>query len=403
MKIIELNNKIINYIFMFVFLANFAITKLFSRGFLLQEILIIALIIINILYNRSIKFFMFLYLSIFIPIVLNINNLTNAEFIKSYILFLIYSMFVFITITVGDKEKCINYYLIGIEILVLFGVFQFVIRLLNINILSNFANDIFGQYTIAENLMQSSFYGIPRVNSLLYEPSIFGMICLSGVGMSLYIRGKKFDCYRYKYFLLSIIGVIISFSTIAIIGLALIILVRILLVKKNILLKYFILIGGGTTVLIIINMFWIRINEIFTLGTSGYYRIIAPIRLIIDMFKSKYIFGIGMGQLESYILRTSPPYMLKYGYEGWGLGFTVDNSIFMLILTFGIAIIPILIYLFSYIIRRINIDNIAAVIVFIIVAIGTGGYNFIYFNIVLTSMLLTLKDEKNVFNNQGGI
>lgn len=395
MKIRDINDNIVNIIFLLIFTANLAITKAFGRGFLLQEILIITLLILNIIFNRSKKFYLILFLLITIPCILNIVNLFDIEFLKTYILFVIYSMFVMIVTSVKNKELCIKYYLFGIKILVYFGIIQFIVRLFGIEGLTNLVNNIFGDYTMAENLQQSSFYGIPRINSLLYEPSIFGLTCLSGVGVAIYLKEIKSIYYNKKYFILSVIGVILSFSATAIMGLVIVIFTRLILIKNNPLIKYVTTVCAFLFILVGINLFLTRFTELNTPGTSGYYRIISPIMLIKRILSEGYIFGIGMGQLEKYIFINEPICMMKFGANGWGLGYTIDNVPSMLIITFGIAIIPILIYLIMYIYKKINSANIPIVIAFIIVSMGTGGYNFVYFNIVFSLMILTLKHTNN--------
>lgn len=385
--------KIEKNIFLFIFLANLTITKLFGRGFLISEIFIILLIIINLIYKSDIKFLMWNIFLIMIGIILNFNNLLKIEFIKSFILILIYWNFIFLINKSNNSRECLESYLKGVNILCIFSIVQFIVRVSNIDFLIGLVNNPFGENVLAQNLKVTYFLGLPRSNSLLYEPSILGILCILGIGVCIYLKKTYIYSYNNKILILPVIGVLMSGSAIAYIALAIIILVQVLLYNKNIILKLLKIIFGIICSWIIISKISYRLNEIFIPGTSGYYRVVSPVLLIKDMFLSGKIFGIGIGNLEDYIISQNPIYMLKVGMKS-KLGLTVDNAIFMIILTFGIVSIPLFIYFIFIILRRLNKVNISVVIATTFMAITTGGYNFIYFNIAIAIMILVLNDYK---------
>ena len=120
-----------------------------------------------------------------------------------------------------------------------------------------------------------------------------------------------------------------------------------------------------------------RGNEILRQGTSTYYRFISPVILLGELiFNKGIIFGVPLGQIPQYISLES------YGFMRLGnsIGTTIDNSIALLSLYFG-ALTPILLLFGVYKLRKIfSIRNIYLLIVLFVLAIGTGGINFIYYN-----------------------
>ena len=394
MSLSNLKEKLIYFIIFSIFLANFSVSNIGGRGFLIPELAIALLIGINFIAKDNVKFILFFIILNMILSLLNVVNLTNNEFLKSYVLCIIYFSFVYITRSTKNKDKALYYYTIGIKILVIFGILQFMVRLFGINFIESFVNNPFGGNTIGGNL-ELSYLGIfTRTNSLYYEPSIFGLVTLSSVAVLWYLKDIDSSYYKKSNIILSYIGVIISFSATALIGLAFLIILRIFLLKKINLKKIgFILIGFITSVIIFINT-QNRISEIFKLGTSGYYRVIAPMKLIVSIIKDGYLFGIGIGQVENYIKLKDPIYMYKMGEFSWNLGLTIDNVLYMIIITFGFLSIVILYIFLNFIIINLNKRNIYIFIAFIFLLIGTGGYNFIYFNTILAVLLLIFDNER---------
>lgn len=399
MKVSKLILKIEKYIFFFIFLSNLSITKLFGRGLLIQEILILFLIILNLVYKRNYKLILWTLIIIIGPLILNFQNLNNIEFIKSYILLIIYWTFVFIVGNSRNKEKCMNAFLYGSGILSVFGIIQLIVRMIGIEPLMQFINNPFGSNVLSSILRQSYFLGLPRTNSLLYEPSIFGLLCLTSIAVCFYLKDIDSEYYKKSLYVLALIGIIISGSAISYIGLAILLSIRVFLIKTKLVTKYFVMIAGVFCSIFIIKQVIGRVNEIFIAGTSGYFRIISPMLLIRDMFKENKLFGIGIGRLESYILEKSPSYMYKVG-ESINMGVTVDNSIFMIILTFGLISFFIFTLFGIFVIKRINRFNCYMVIAFIFMALGTGGYNFIYFNMALALLIISLKNRSISINEE---
>lgn len=399
MKVSTIIENIEASIFFCILLCNLSITKAFGRGLLIQEILIIILVFINIIYIRNIKFYIFNIFLIVFPILLNYKNIVEIEFMKSFIMIIVYWDFIYLIKYFRNKEKCLLSFIKGMNILIIFSLVQFIVRFINIKYLLDIVNSPFGNSNLLRVLDQSYLIGLPRANSLMYEPSIFGVYSLLAFTVCIYLRQKISDKYKIKIYILPILGVLLSGSAIAYSGLCIIIISRVILVKYKPLVKFPSIIIGCISGVFIMSKILYRFNEIFIAGTSGYYRVISPIMLIKDMFLSGDIFGIGIGNLQQYIIDKNPIYMLKNGYE-ITLGLTIDNSMLMVILTFGVVSFPLIIYVICLIIKYISYYNYSIVIGFIFVAISTGGYNFIYFNLALGVLILALKGEHQLNYNK---
>lgn len=396
MKLIFKRVDILKAIFFFIFLSNLDITGSDNRGIIIQEVLIIFYILINLkrIITNSIGLCLGAFL-VLIPFVSYVNVLNINEFLGSYISWVIYGLFILSIylekLSRADIIQIIVSLTKGINILIYFGFVQFIVRVFEINSLLRIVNNPFGIFTFSRVLGVSRFNGYDRMNSLCYEASVFGLICLIGYCAYEFINSVQKDYIKKIYKFMYIIGIFFSMSAATILGFLVIIIVKKMVNNKNGI-KW--IVSSVLTFVIVklgISIFFVRIQEILIVGTSGFYRLIAPVMLIKDTILNDISLGQGLGQAKDYIINGGYYYFYKNGE----IGKTIDNSIYAIILAFGIISIPILIYWLIYLVKGVNKKtNIELFLCLILIYLTTGGFNFIYCNIILSIYLLTVKYGK---------
>lgn len=386
---------VVSLIFFSVVLFNLRISSIFGRGILITEVLILIAIVMNCRNMLNLKLLLVLIFLASVPL-LSLFYVSNyTDFIKSYLQYLLYVLFICVICTVEARSKYFVAFNNGGVILVAFGFVQFVVRGLSISKYRMLVHNPYGNYAFSSVLGESFVGGIPRVNSLLYEPSIFGLLCIVMIAIEIFMSRRTNEYRKWRLSLFAA-GVLMSGSILAYSGLMMfgIVLAFSKLQSVGGLLLRVILVIGMSCI-VFSDYFLRRANEVFIAGTSGYYRIVAPIKLIADRVGDGDYFGIGLGQLENILTSNQYNYMLKQSYTGLRMGTTIDNVLFMLILTFGIGFLPMLILFLSRAFQNTNRDNIYVLISFVLVSFSTGGFNFIYFNIVLAILILVWRFDKN--------
>ncbi len=92
-----------------------------------------------------------------------------------------------------------------------------------------------------------------------------------------------------------------------------------------------------------------RLSEINTEGTSGYWRLIAPQKIIINAF-STTPFGVPFGQVENFVTSLG----LVHGNT---IGSSIDNGMALLIFYFGVFGVGFLIYILFQIVKFTLLGN----------------------------------------------
>lgn len=97
-----------------------------------------------------------------------------------------------------------------------------------------------------------------------------------------------------------------------------------------------------------------RLNEIGVEGTSGYWRLIAPLIILSKVF-AEYPFGVPFGQIEAFLL----PLGLQHGDT---VGSSIDNGVYFLAFYFGWFAVPLPIFLaYKYLKKIIDGDSAGAI------------------------------------------
>ena len=291
---------------------------------------------VYILYLTIITYFLVLALFFF-------DSLDFIEFLKSFLLTSAMLLVFISSLNKPIKNKDFNpkkiITIIGV-LIVLFEIVQVSEFLILGTSSSWFLFDKISISTATDiNRFQAvNFLSFMRPISFYHEPSYLGIVLLIFLICANELKVKKIYIYIY------IIGILISFSTTA-----LLFLILYLIIKNFNSIKNFILIF---ITIFILSLFFIdqellnnvfRLGEIFNAGTSGNERLIGPLDFLIDQFFSKHhYFGIPLGQSD----------------------LVFNNSFYLLFLYFGI-LTPIIFFIFiGYIVLKFKSNSLKYLLAF---------------------------------------
>jgi hypothetical protein len=239
----------------------------------------------------------------FVPLFGVINASDIAQFLVSYLVYLILIVFYFygsviinrINIHVIDKSLKLFWFFLFLSSV--FSIFQF--------ILANYydpqiAYNFFGSFQFHPHL-DNQIFGIYRATSVFYEPSFLGIMAYVGITTIILLKDKiKINLFYFNLYLFSFLtSLFLSFSTTAYISLFIFLFILIFYKSKT--LTFFILIILISSIFIfqdIINIS--RIDSIFIENTSGYARVTYPLLMTIEILEKLPLFGRGLGQIGIY-------------------------------------------------------------------------------------------------------
>jgi len=341
-------------VFFFIILfMNFKIFVFFGKNVTLSEILIVLsvlyLIVLSVYNKYEMKFSIVVAFFLFIlitPLISAYFSSDLLEGLKSFSQSLLSSSFVVLAYVFKKYHKrpvFITAFIYANVFLASYGILQFLcIRVFGL--MDQFIVYPFMDYTAQ---VQSLFCTIGpltwRSNSLYYEPSIFGIFCTYAFLLVVYTDIKNRLLIKSLLFL----GVISSLSTAALLifvicaGFQQLSKTSNPISPRRSLLRFFLFAITFAIILLLISSFvptllntFSRLNELSAVGSSGFYRIIAPYQFAIYVF-SNYIFGLGIGNIESFIESQMPENLSYYFQKGSGVGTSVDNTAMLLFITFG--------------------------------------------------------------------
>lgn len=309
--------------------------KLFNIGeAAFKPIHIIVLITIVIGLNKGVSYkrlLMLLFYSIVPMLALN-NIVSYPAFLSTYLIYLMSLMLLFLGMPpllksnkLGIKKIFILLFRV-FNFTALYGILQFV--------LANFFDD----YRLYNNLgrfqfhphLDNQIFGIIRATSIYIEPSVFAWIATTVLVLAFYLR--KTDTISNKEtnitIGLSIISVLIAFSSAGLITLITLVILLTFLVKRSylvLILRWGLII---TTFLIVLTqpemINYLRLSEIGRQNTSGYIRIIEPFYAMKEVLIKYTLFGRGLGQIGVFDQN------LQYNRN-------IHNSLYGSVITFGIC------------------------------------------------------------------
>jgi hypothetical protein len=293
------------------------------------------------------KFVYISYLSIIayflILALLFFDSLKFIEFLKSFLLTSIMLLVFISSLNKPIKNENFNLQkvitIIGV-IIVLFELIQISEFLIFGTSNSWFVLDKFSISTATDisRFQAVNFLSFMRPISFYHEPSYLGIVLLIFLICANELKVKQIFIYIY------IIGILISFSTTALLFLILYLIIKNFNNIKNFTLIFF--------TILILSLFFIdqdilnnvfRFSEIFNAGTSGNERLIGPLDFLIDQFYNKHhYFGIPLGQSD----------------------LVFNNSFYLLFLYFGI-LTPFILFIFiGYIVFKFKSNSLKYLLAF---------------------------------------
>lgn len=373
-----------------LFLSNIKLVSVFDHGFRPMELLLPICSFVFLLSQKRIKGFVgFLFFSIF-PLLSLFNVVSGSNFFFSYALYFLEIFFLFAFATNIDgispyrREAMIRLTFQLMFVCVVFGAVQFVFaNVFRTKIFYNFL----GNFQYHPNY-ENELAGITRACSIFYEPSVFGWMCVFVYALNEFINIGQNKMF-YRIFLM--VGIAISFSSSAIVGLGGLILFASFTSKKGRIFGIFVLLAGILLILVSnTNIFsFLRLNTVGTEGSSGYNRLTYPIDATIQTFKVYPLFGRGLGQIGIYDSKIK-------NYSD------VFNAVFGIFVTFGLSGLFIYLFLFKYFAKWMMVNRTSMVFCYTIIflLLSNGSFVTLEFPIifVLFNIAVSLcKNKKSAF------
>ncbi|MEH7350246.1 hypothetical protein [Gottfriedia acidiceleris] len=366
----KVSKIILNLLLTCIIFMNFTFINLNDFKIGIPHILLLLVLTITLLsierFNK--KTILILILILFFPCLKLFTVFNQIEFFKTYFFFIL-GLLSYVYVTKYLKLKTIDNIqifnsrlIVFIFITSIFGVIQFIFaNYFDSMVLYNFLLD----YQFHGPQLIGTYKEYVRANSIYSEPSIFGIMCNFSTALILASEQKIKNGYLYLVF--NFIGLIISFSSSALFFFFIIVGIYLLKFKR----RTFILTALGILIICIsftdiLSIF--RFSEFSSVGTSGYYRVIAPFLLLKQVLLTSPFLGIGLGQVDIYVPQ------FDFMQNGTSTGKTLDNNFTLLFVVFGLPAIGIFIYFikkYFYFILS-NKKNIIIVVFIISFFISTG-------------------------------
>lgn len=343
---------IIKAVIICILFENMQIVSIMGAGFKpLHIVLVLCIFRQLILRPLKTKSLLLGILFLFIPALplYRINDI--MEWFKTYIIYVILVLFFatslepFCRTFAQNKVGYVKLLMRTIAISQILGVIQFIMM----NFFGVFfLKDIFGPFAFhaCQFGMFGSFY---RAYSIFFEPSFFAWVCNIALTVVLYCGNSCFSSKeKYWYLGLSLVALFCSLSSSGIIIGMIILIAKIILFSKDAFKLFLICM---VTVLAAIFLWFFTdlllpikrlFTEIETENTSGYERLVTPLLYIARVFEHFPVFGRGIGQEGNVDV---------IGIIGLYSG--VHNSLFGIIVHFGLTSLAFYVPAIIYSIRRV--------------------------------------------------
>jgi hypothetical protein len=381
-----------NSIFFFIILfMNFKVFDLHGKSVALSELLIVLSVfhLILILFFNKYNFkpniiVAYYFLILVIPVFSALLSTDISEGVKSCIQLFVSSLFVFLIYTCARYKYRTTYITAFISanlILASVGIFQFIFisyfGFTNRLLVYPFLDQTVKVQTLLYNYGPSSW----RSPSLYFEPSIFG---LYGTYAFLLVEYSNFRQRRLIKGIL-FFGIISSLSTSAFFILTI---CTVLQYLKTISRRFFqikrilLLLVWFLIIIFLIHPFspisarvirtFNKFDQLSAIGTSGYFRIIAPFQLA-KYVATNYFFGIGIGNTDKFIEQHIDSDIAYFFQKTSGtVGTSIDNTAMLLFISFGYLSFVYLITLAIFFKRVMLKMDVSIVIYLILFHFATG-------------------------------
>lgn len=327
--------------------------KLFNIGeaaFKPIHIIVLITIVVGLTKGVSYKRLLIMFFYSVVPMLALYIIVSYPAFFSTYLIYLMSLMLLFLGMPSLLKSNKVGIQKVFILLFrafnftAVYGILQFV--------LANFFDD----YSLYNNLgrfqfhphLDNQIFGIIRATSIYIEPSVFAWIATTVLVLAFYLRETDTISNKETKITmgLSIISVLIAFSSAGLITLIVSIILLTFLVKRSylvLMLRWGLVI---TTFLIVLTQSeminYLRLNEIGRQNTSSYIRLIEPFYAMKEVLVKYTLFGRGIGQIGVFDQN------LKYNMN-------IHNSLYGAVITFGISsllyFIPISLKFINYVKR----------------------------------------------------
>lgn len=356
-----------------LFLSNFSLFSIMGQKIRPLEVVVpIIYLVVNF---RTFKMKPMAILMLLLPFGAYFSLVDCSSFASSYIFFVIEVFVLYLAIGTSKyvdterKEKIIVFVLKLFIFCAYWGMAQFILA----NFLGSKAlYNCFGSLQYHPHY-ENTLLGMVRATSIFYEPSVFGWMSLFVYVLNQYTRFEK---YYKKINVLVVISLVISFSSSAIVGFGIIFIIELMdNTKKNsfvlrVLLLFVVAVLLGVSGINIESM--LRLNTLNVEGSSGFNRVQYPFDAMIQTLKAYPLFGRGIGQIGIY-----DPSIENYSY--------IYNSIFGIIVTFGVSGLLIYQQIFSVFRRwyKINKHTIVSSVLILYLLISNGSFLTLEFPVIM--------------------
>lgn len=255
-----------------------------------------------------------------------------TEFSKTYLLW-VYAISAIILISFAPLKRTINYsfeFLIALVVITVFSLAQILFfKLLGSTLLYN----PFGAYTYMGEYQIERFSGdeYSRAPGFYLEPSFCAFVIFF-LTAAILISNDKNRAFNWLL-AFSLLSVVITGSASGMIAIPSLIIVRAIAILKSKLLKLILVFVTPVLIVIFGEIFLShRVEEIAVEGSSGYWRLVAPLIILTKVF-AEYPLGVPFGQIEAFLL----PLGLQHGTN---TGTSIDNGVYYLAFYFGWFVVP---------------------------------------------------------------
>ncbi|MDR7119277.1 hypothetical protein [Rheinheimera soli] len=280
--------------------------------------------------TKSLLLFFVIFWPIFIFLIysLFIKTIEITEFATTYLLWLFGSVAVVLGSISHIKkfERYSSVYIVALFLVVSFSIFQVLaLRVFDIEALYN----PFGEFTYLSQYSLDRVYSLtgPRAYGLFLEPSYNSFIMFFLMSIILMDDRSNFRIFVYVIGALGIVFTA-SASGILLTFILLFLIFWLTAIKNNILRLVLLFLVPIALVSMIPEELMVRLNEVNLEGTSGYWRLVAPIKIIYEAMLVLPL-GIPFGQVNDFVYNLG----IDHGGEK---GTSLDNGFAILFFYFGL-------------------------------------------------------------------
>jgi len=350
-------------------------------------------------------FYVLLLVHVVLPISSSVFGISFFESIKSAVAMIYYFMFMltFLSLKESSKDDYLDGFVDASVLTSIFGVIQYILISKQIVVSEKLVYPYGNHSALGKGMLVLLNAGSNwRSNSIFSEPSIFGFFLLLALLININNKNRSF-----VFNIILLMGIAVTKSVSVYTSLIVLLIAKFHRKKKFLLASVLTSFIGLTMVLMnttvsgkVFSVFT-RLGEVIVPGTSGYYRITAPMALTKHSLFNKPL-GVGIGVTDLF-LETAPENIKKYFIMFNGAqGYAVDNNFFLIVMWYGLGsaiFIPVVIYLWKICKKNKRIEFLLLLLLFLF---STGSFTMLVtWMFILPIIIMMFKpNEKNKLVNQ---